>query len=242
MSRCHLKMNVDLHPASNGIPTGIVPRLQLPGRMIPLKIQPLIENRDTPFYVKLRAEADSNFLREKSGKLYVGFFLDRIYAVHWNNLTKPVDFEIKAPEGVQVTPSQSTGPKVEAPADKDPREFLLDVSATSFEKPLELTVRYFACDDANTFCIPVTQHYSIQLERDPDGGMRRGRGMPGRPADFIGRLMQRDRNGDGKISREEAPEQMLRRFNQIDANGDGFLDKEELQKAAERFPGRPNRR
>lgn len=100
----------------------------------------------------------------------------------------------------------------------------------------------FACDDANTFCIPVTQHYSIQLERDPDGGMRRGRGMPGRPADFIGRLMQRDRNGDGKISREEAPEQMLRRFNQIDANGDGFLDKEELQKAAERFPGRPNRR
>lgn len=54
--------------------------------------------------------------------------------------------------------------------------------------------------------------------------------------------MQRDRDGDGKISRDEDPEQMLRRFNQMDANGDGFIDKEELQKAAERFPGRRNRR
>ena len=50
------------------------------------------------------------------------------------------------------------------PADKDPREFLLDIAATGKNQPLKLTVRYFACDDADTFCIPVTQQYTVHLE------------------------------------------------------------------------------
>ena len=109
-------------------------------------------------------------LRDRGeGKLYIGFHLDPLYAVHWNNRVKPLEFRLETPEGVRVTPNRGTGPKVEQPADKDPREFLLDIAVTGHSRPLHLTVRYFACDDADTFCIPVTQSYAVHLEPDPEG-------------------------------------------------------------------------
>lgn len=40
-----------------------------------------------------------------------------------------------------------------------------------------------------------------------------------------------DQDGDGKISREEAPEGMRARFDQIDTDGDGMLSREELSAA-----------
>ena len=40
--------------------------------------------------------------------------------------------------------------------------------------------------------------------------------------------MQSDADGDGKLSREEAPERLREVFVEIDTNGDGFLDAEEL--------------
>ena len=72
--------------------------------------------------------------------------------------------------------------EIEEKADADPREFLLDLRAgeEDREAPLELSVRYFACDDANTFCIPVDQKYTIYLERDRDGGSVMRRGDPSR--------------------------------------------------------------
>ncbi|MEE8249294.1 MAG: hypothetical protein V3R59_03610, partial [Gammaproteobacteria bacterium] len=81
----------------------------------------------------------------------------------------PVSFNFSVPEGVTMTPSSGVGPEVDAPADADPREFLLQVDARELEEPLDLEVFYFACDDALTFCIPVTQHYQIHLERDNHG-------------------------------------------------------------------------
>ena len=137
-----------------------------------------------------------------------------------------------------LRPSRSShpvvgGPKVGEPADKDPREFLVDISAQGFTDPVGLTVRYFACDDAQTFCIPVTQKYILHLERDPDGGTaRRGSRMGG---DFLDRLWKMDRDGDGRLSAEEVPERMKRRFRFIDANGDGFLEEEELRRMSERI-------
>lgn len=38
-----------------------------------------------------------------------------------------------------------------------------------------------------------------------------------------------DRDGDGKISRKEAPERMLQRWDHIDTNGDGYITIEELK-------------
>ena len=54
------------------------------------------------------------------------------------------------------------------------------------------------------------------------GGGRRGGGRGLDP-------MQFDADGDGKISREEAPERMQEFFDEIDTNSDGFADEAELE-------------
>ncbi len=151
------------------IPSGVVPAVRRPAGMVPLKVVPGKQKRPIPYYATLRAEVDRPFLTRGEGKIYLGFHLDPLYAVHWNNRVKPLEFRLETAEGVRVTPSRGTGPKVEQPADKDPREFLLNIAATGQNRPLLLTVRYFACDDADTFCIPVTQRYTVHLEPAPGG-------------------------------------------------------------------------
>ena len=163
----------EVKPGQSNIPSGIVPGVRRPAGMVPLKVVPGNQRRPIPYYARLRAEVDRAFLTRGEGKLYLGFHLDPIYAVHWNNRVKPLEFRLETVEGVRVTPGRGTGPKVKLPADKDPREFLLDIAATGQRGPLRLTVRYFACDDADTFCIPVTQRYTVHLEPDPGGGGRR---------------------------------------------------------------------
>jgi len=155
------------------IPSGIVPGVRRPAGMVPLKIVPGKQKRPIPFYARLRAEVERSFLTRGEGRLYLGFHLDPGYAVHWNNRVKPLEFRLETAEGVRVTPSRGSGPRVKQPADKDPREFLLDIAATGQSQPLRLTVRYFACDDADTFCIPVTQRYTVHLEPERGGGGRR---------------------------------------------------------------------
>ena len=49
------------------------------------------------------------------------------------------------------------------------------------------------------------------------------------PRAILSQLMTRDANGDGKISRVEAPDAVRQRFDRIDANGDGFIDRGEIQ-------------
>ncbi len=224
---------------------GKTPRLKLPGRMQPLRVEPLADDKDIPFYVKLRAEADDALLRERKGKLYLGFFLDPIYKVHWNNLSAPLRFEIKPSAGVVVVPASAQAPKVEAAEDRNPREFLVEVSpSTSPSGVVELTVFYVACDDAGTFCNPLTQRYRIHLERDRDGGARRtggsGPGLARSPEEMLKRIAERDKDGDGKISREEAPERLKEMFERADSNRDGLLDVEELKAWFSRM-GKPGR-
>ena len=156
-------------PALKPAPTvakGIVPRLQKTAGMLPIEIEPVLESTDVPFYVKIRAEGDPGILANGNGSMYLGFHLDPLYHVHWNNEAGPVKFQLKAPPGVTVTPASGIGPDVEEPADADPREFLVNVTAENIDEPLDLDVFYFACDDALTFCIPVNQSYRITLARD----------------------------------------------------------------------------
>lgn len=224
-------------PPERPIPRGIVPGVEVPGPMQALRIEPVVDDEKHPFYVKLRAEADEAYLDSGNGKLYVGFHLDPLYRVHWNNLAKPLEFELRAPEGLRISPLSGHAPKIEEPADADPREFLLDIRGDDPNSPIELTVRYFACDNANTFCVPVTQNYLVHLEIDPLAGRSRARGGMGRGGS-MGRLMRFDTDGDGRISRNEAPERMRSDFARIDTNGDGSLDADELQAMAGRMRGR----
>mgnify|MGYP007096628985 CR=1 FL=1 len=177
---------------AHAAPTGVVPRIKIPAGMTPLKVEPVIRTGDVPFYVKLRAEADQKTLQTGAGSLYLGFMLDPLYHVHWNNEAMPVVFEIVDTTGVGVFPDYAEASEVSVKADADPREFLVDIcdylsdSDDQRMRQITLKVKYFACDDAQTFCKPVTQTYIITLERDRDGGARRSfsdnsRRQPGNP-------------------------------------------------------------
>lgn len=68
---------------------------------------------------------------------------------------------------------------------------------------------------------------------------RDARPRPGEPAAGPGRQFfdRLDANGDGKISRDEAPPRLRDRFNRIDANNDGSITPDEFRNAAP--PGNP---
>ncbi len=234
-------LNMKQLPPPQKAKTGVVERIVLPRQMSPLQITP-IESR-SPHYAKLRAELGS-------GKMYLGFFLDPLYQVHWNNKAAALTFSIESPDGVRVSPQSGNGPKVDVDADADPREFLIDVSGRSSD-PLKIVVKYFACDDAETFCVPVTQEYLVSFERDRDGGNRRipsgrrianartGEMSPSaRMREMMGRipvLATLDMNSDGKLSADElaAAPGSLRK---LDANHDGDIDAAEMRPSTARLP------
>ncbi len=58
----------------------------------------------------------------------------------------------------------------------------------------------------------------------------------------IQRFLERDEDGDGRLSRDELPERMRQRFERMDSNDDGYIDKEELEVMFERIRRRENNR
>lgn len=218
-------------------PKGVVPRLKVPGGMSAIQVEPLTRDDETPYYVKLRAEADADALRGE-GKLYLGFFLDPLYKVHWNNNSDPIFLEVDSTDGLTSAQDSAEGPKVDVSADADPREFLFDVSGEAGGS-LTLSVYYFACDDAETFCKPVRQQYRVTLVRDRDGGSRRTPRAGNRPTNpdrtrQMAMMMRMfplhralDADGDGEISADElnrAPGAIRR----LDRNKDGSVSGDEL--------------
>ncbi len=163
---------------------GVVPRLKVPRGMQPLRVEPQLAGSTEPFYMKLRAEGEPQLLRSGQGKLYLGFYPDPIYHVHWNNLTPVPQITIEAPPGVKLSPATLKGPKVKEPADIDPREFLIEVQkAPRGSTPLRVKISYFACNDEAGWCKHLEQEYLVYLQRDADGGRRmdfRGGPLAGR--------------------------------------------------------------
>ena len=63
-----------------------------------------------------------------------------------------------------------------------------------------------------------------------DARTRMGLPERGGPGQGAGGMIQRlDKDGDGKISRDEAPERMAEHFDKLDKDGDGFITAEEMQ-------------
>ena len=58
--------------------------------------------------------------------------------MHWNNEAPPLEYEVTAAAGVQVTPAAAAFAVVEEPADADPREFLVDIRADDRGEPLDV--------------------------------------------------------------------------------------------------------
>ena len=65
--------------------------------------------------------------------------------------------------------------------------------------------------------------------------------QPGDAQAFVAQLLTYDKNGDGKLAKDELPERMQVLMDRADANKDGFVDKAELttfaEQAARRNPG-----
>ncbi|MGB0579669.1 MAG: hypothetical protein ACPGVU_08215 [Limisphaerales bacterium] len=159
-------------PVENAAAKGVVKRITVPRNLRPIVVEPELQFDDTPFYVKLRADADPKLLMngKGEGKLYLGFFLDPIYHVHWNNQVDPIRVEIDTPVGISAVPAKLQGPKVNEASDVDPREFLVHLTATSTNEPIKLTVHYFGCNDAEGWCMPIRQRYAVHLHRDLHSG------------------------------------------------------------------------
>ena len=116
---------------------------------------------------------------------------------------------------------QGSAPAVSHPADQDPREFILTVDKMSLSDPFEVTVAYFACDDANTFCVPVSQTYRVFWERDFDGGNPRR----------AGRQFANGGSRDGPRRHQRRFGGRAPLFRLFDTNENGELDEAELLEA-----------
>lgn len=233
---------------------GVLPKPQFSSQLTAIKMVASSTTK-APLYVKPRIEVDQGVLTTGKGEMYLGFFLDPIHGVHWNNLAAPLQYELKLSDGSVISPAKASAPEVQQESDGDPREFKLLVASLGEDKTAELLIHYFACSKEEGWCIPVTQSYTISFERDRDGGgtngrsfrvggesqnprQSGGRGGPGGGNQDAGqmkeRLMEMDANQDGKIAKDEAPEGMAQRFDQMDLNEDGFLDDKEIDEMVNR--------
>lgn len=74
---------------------------------------------------------------------------------------------------------------------------------------------------------------AMRNRRGPSAGGKGGSG----PGGGSRNLMQYDKNGDGKVTKDEAPEQMQSFFDRMDTNGDGAIDRQEIEAMRARFGG-----
>ena len=69
-------------------------------------------------------------------------------------------------------------------------------------------------------------------------GQQKGKQGDSGGRNFEMMVQKMDKNGDGKLTKDELPERLRERFDMLDANGDGNFDKAEQQAAMERMRNR----
>jgi Ca2+-binding EF-hand superfamily protein len=72
-----------------------------------------------------------------------------------------------------------------------------------------------------------------QLDADKDGKITQAEAMggPQNPQAMIDRVMESDKDGDGKLSKSEVPRHLAQMLGGADTNGDGSIDRAELTNA-----------
>jgi hypothetical protein len=194
--------------------------------MRPLVIDP--QESKSIYYAKLRAEAGRGLFTQGRGKLYIGFHLDPLYDVSWNNLSPPLRVALSGSSKVELEERVLVAERGNGNSDSRPREFLLNVESWPDDQSVTIDVSYAVCEQERE-CVNVAQSYVIYLKRDRDGGGARsaGGGLWQR-GELTERLLASDSNKDGQIEREEAAGLLLPHFERLDRDGDGGLDRGEL--------------
>lgn len=218
-------------PIIRDVASGVVPRIELPRGLTPLVLEPQTDSED-PFFVKLRVEATRSVLSQGKGKIYLGAYLDPLYKVHWNNRAGNVAVKVKPANQQVFARTEFVGPEVEQDADIDPRQFLVGVDLNDSREAFEVSLTYTVCDDAETFCITVTQVYVVNLQATRDLGSRPGIFMPA----MFAKVRELDKNGDGNLTKDELPQGEATLFiGHMDYNGNDVIEKAEIDSFLKMF-------
>ena len=135
--------------------------------------------------------------------------------------------EIDAPASMGISSPVLEGPKVDVDADVDPRMFLTDLDSKGNRETIKIKIHYVVCDDAETFCFPVTQEFEVTLEPINNGSSRPGIFL----VQMFKNVSKLDKNQDGKITPEELGEGNVTLYmTHIDYNLDNVIDQEELER------------
>ncbi|MEE2827407.1 MAG: hypothetical protein VYE64_12340 [Planctomycetota bacterium] len=214
------------------IASGVVPRVALPSGLAPLIVEP-VDDGGFPYFAKLRAEATPGLLGNAAdGKLYLAVYLDPLYQVHWNNRAGKVKLTLEIPPGAAADPLEMFGPVVEADADVDPRQFLVDMARGDSKGPMEVELSYTVCDDAEKFCTEVVQRYRVEFKPTGDVGSRPGIFMPA----MFAKIREFDKNGDGDITEDELPPGSVSLYvGHADYNGNGTIEAAEIDTFLQMF-------
>lgn len=223
------------------IASGVVPRLPLPPGLTPLRATPL-PDEENPYYAKLRVEATQALAATGKGHLLLSLYPDPLYQVHWNNRAGKVSMTLSLPEGVRTSSTQLEFPDVEADADIDPRQFLVEIALTGNQPripnalpvldPIRVTVHYTVCDDAGTFCLPISQEYDVTFAYSDTLGSRPDIFM----AEYFEDLREMDRNGDGNVTRDELPPGKATLYlGHADYDGNGIMEAGEIDRFLKMF-------
>lgn len=217
-------LDVRFRPEPRKIASGVVPRIALPRGLAPIQVKH-IPNQERPAYFKLRAELTRQPDSHGNYKMYLGFYPDPIHRVHWNNAAGPVKVDLQASEQSGLRAQSLTGPVVQEAADVDPRMFLVDVDSKASSDPIQVKLHCVVCDDAETFCLPMTQEYEVFLKPRGDGSTR--------PDIFLSEIFANvrnfDKNKDGKITLSELPTGRVTMYTtHLDYNLDNQIDEAEI--------------
>ncbi len=109
----------------------------------------------------------------------------------------------------------------------DPRMFLVDFDSKGDLGPIQIKLHYVVCDDAETFCFPVTQEFAVTPKPLGNGSTRPGIFLN----DMFGDVKKLDKNGDGKITAEELGKGNVTLYmTHIDYNLDNVISTDELER------------
>ncbi|MEM7476347.1 MAG: hypothetical protein AAF483_15235 [Planctomycetota bacterium] len=222
---------VRFRPEPREVASGVVEPIKLPRGLTPIKIKYLPLDNERPLFVKLRAELTPRKNAKGKYQMFLGFYPDPIHKVHWNNLAGRIRVSFDAPAALGITAEELEGPKVDEDSDVDPRMFLIDLaskeSSAGRREPIKISLKYVICDDAETFCFPVTQQFEVTTEPLGNGSTRPGIFL----VQMFKDVRKLDKDGDGKITAEELGQGNVTLYmTHIDYNLDNVIDEDELKR------------